>query len=88
MNRLDLSHPVQAAMAAAIVFVLALAVHRIGRRVVLRLVRGRPVWREVARRTETFNTWHQEFAPVRARWVRVIGLKKSVLHLHRVAVLR
>jgi len=52
MNRLDLSHPVQAAMAAAIVFVLALAVHRIGRRVVLRLVRGRPVWREVARRID------------------------------------
>ena len=52
MNRLDLSHPVQAAMAAAIVFVLALAVHRIGRRVVLRLVRGRPVWREVTRRID------------------------------------
>ena len=39
-------------MAAAIVFVLALAVHRIGRRVVLRLVRGRPVWREVTRRID------------------------------------
>lgn len=45
-------------------------------------------WREVARRNETFNTWHQDFAPVTARWVRVIGLKKTSLHLHRVSVLR
>ena len=52
MDRLDLSHPVQAAMAAAIVFVLALAAHRIGRRIVLRLVRGRPVWREVTHRID------------------------------------
>ena len=52
MDRLDLSHPVQAAIAAAIVFGLALAAHRIGRRIVLRLVRGRPVWREVTHRID------------------------------------
>ena len=52
MDRLDLSHPVQAAIGAAIVFGLALAAHRIGRRIVLRLVRGRPVWREVTRRID------------------------------------
>jgi hypothetical protein len=52
MDRVDLSHPLQAAIAAAVVFVLAIAVHRIGRRIVLRLVRGRPVWREVTRRID------------------------------------
>jgi len=45
-------------------------------------------WHEVARRNEVFNTWTQEFAPQSARWVRVIQLRKSVLHLHQFAVLR
>jgi len=45
-------------------------------------------WHEVARRTETFNTWYAEFAPTSARYVRVATTRKSVLHLHRVAVLR
>jgi len=45
-------------------------------------------WREVARRTEVFNTWYKEFPTVSARYVRVIGLHKSPLHLKRVAILR
>jgi len=45
-------------------------------------------WHEVARRTEVFNTWTQDFAPQNARWVRVILLRKSALHLRRVSVLR
>ena len=47
----------------------------------------RTKWHEVARRTETFNTWYADFAPISARYVRVMALKKSLLHLHRVAVL-
>jgi hypothetical protein len=45
-------------------------------------------WHEVARRNEVFNTWTQEFAPQSARWVRLVLLKKSALHLHRFSVLR
>jgi hypothetical protein len=45
-------------------------------------------WREVARRTEVFNTWYKDFPTVSARYVRVIGLRKSPLHLKRVAILR
>jgi hypothetical protein len=45
-------------------------------------------WRELGRRNEVFNTWQHEFAPVSARWVRVIALKKTPLHLRRIAVLR
>jgi hypothetical protein len=45
-------------------------------------------WQEVARRTEAFNSFTQEFAPQTARWVRVILLRKSALHLRRVSVLR
>ncbi len=45
-------------------------------------------WHEVARRTEVFNTWYTSFDPVSARWVRVVTLRKSALHLKRFAVLR
>ncbi len=45
-------------------------------------------WREIARRTETFNTWTQDFPPVTARYVRAIGLKKGILHFRRFSVLR
>jgi len=45
-------------------------------------------WREVARRTEVFNTWSKDFPPVNARYVRIVGLHKSPLHLKRVAILR
>lgn len=45
-------------------------------------------WREVVRRTEVFNTWYQEFSPVSARYVRVILLRKSSLHLRKFSVLR
>jgi hypothetical protein len=45
-------------------------------------------WREVTRRTEPFTTWRQSFAPTTARYVRVVGLRKTALHLKRVAVLR
>jgi hypothetical protein len=45
-------------------------------------------WREVSRRTEPYTTWHQSFAPVNARYVRVVALRKTALHLKRFAVLR
>ena len=45
-------------------------------------------WREVVRRTEVFNTWNQEFPPQNARWVRLVLLKKSALHLRKFSVLR
>jgi hypothetical protein len=45
-------------------------------------------WREITRRTEPFTTWHQSFAPANARYVRVVGLRKTALHLKRFAVLR
>jgi F5/8 type C domain-containing protein len=45
-------------------------------------------WREVARRNEVFNSWYQEFSPVSARWVRVLQLRKSSLHLRKFSVLR
>lgn len=48
----DLSDPAQAAIAAAVVVLAALVVHAIGRRIVLRLVRSRPMWREVAQRID------------------------------------
>jgi small-conductance mechanosensitive channel len=48
----DLSDPAQAAIAAAIVVLAALVAHALGRRIVLRLVRARPMWREVAQRID------------------------------------
>jgi hypothetical protein len=48
----------------------------------------RKTWREVTRRTEPFTTWRQSFAPANARYVRVVGLRKTALHLKRFAVLR
>jgi hypothetical protein len=45
-------------------------------------------WKEVARRTEVFGTWSPSFAPVSARWVRIMVLKKTSLHLHRASILR
>jgi hypothetical protein len=45
-------------------------------------------WKDVARRTEIFATWSPTFAPVSARWVRVMVMKKTSLHLHRVSILR
>jgi hypothetical protein len=45
-------------------------------------------WKEVARRTEIFGTWSPTFAPVSARWVRIMVMKKTSLHLHRASILR
>lgn len=38
-------------------------------------------WREVARRTESFDTWRAELSPQTARYVRARALKTTALHL-------
>jgi hypothetical protein len=43
-------------------------------------------WQQVARRTESFETWRAEFPPRRARFVRLRVTRRSVLHLERVSV--
>jgi hypothetical protein len=48
----------------------------------------RKTWREVTRRTEPYTSWSQRFAPVNARYVRAVGLRKTAIHLKRFAVLR
>jgi hypothetical protein len=45
-------------------------------------------WKDVARRTEIFGTWSPSFTPVTARWVRIMVMKKTSLHLHRASILR
>jgi hypothetical protein len=44
-------------------------------------------WREVARRTESFDVWRAELPPQRARYVRARALRTTALHLVRVSVL-
>jgi hypothetical protein len=43
-------------------------------------------FRELARRTEVFWTWHPRFAATRARYLRVRALKKTYLHLEAIKV--
>jgi len=43
-------------------------------------------WREVARRRETFSVWSASFAPQTARYVRLRALRRTILHLEKVAV--
>lgn len=43
-------------------------------------------WREVARRRDTFSQWRAKFAPQTARYVRLRTLRRSLLHLEKVAV--
>lgn len=43
-------------------------------------------WREVARRPDTFSQWHAKFAPQTARYVRLRSLRRTLLHLEKVAV--
>ncbi len=38
-------------------------------------------WKQLARKNEVFATWHPEFPPVTARWVRLRVARKSILHL-------
>jgi hypothetical protein len=45
-------------------------------------------WKEVARRKDVFGNWYAEFKPTSARWVRVQATRRTILHLHRVSVLR
>jgi len=45
-------------------------------------------WHEIARRTDTFNTWYASVTPVSARYVRAIALRKTTLHFHRFSILR
>jgi hypothetical protein len=43
-------------------------------------------WREVARRTDSFSEWSPKFAPQKARYVRLRALRRTILHLEKVAV--
>jgi len=43
-------------------------------------------WREVARRQDTFSQWRAKFAPQTARYVRLRSLRRTLLHLEKVAV--
>jgi F5/8 type C domain len=45
-------------------------------------------WREVARKTETFDDWQGHFPAVTARWVRFRVRRSSFLHLADVRVLK
>jgi hypothetical protein len=43
-------------------------------------------WREVARRKDTFSVWSPQFAQQNARYVRIRALRRTILHLEKVAV--
>ena len=43
-------------------------------------------WREVARRKDSFSEWSTKFAPQKARYVRLRALRRTILHLEKVAV--
>jgi hypothetical protein len=43
-------------------------------------------WREVARRKDVFSVWNPTFAPQNARYVRIRALRRTILHLEKVAV--
>ena len=43
-------------------------------------------WREVARRHDTFSVWHPKFSQQNARYVRIRALRRTILHLEKVAV--
>jgi len=43
-------------------------------------------WREVSRRSDTFNEWRAKFKPQTARYVRLRSLRRTLLHLEKVAV--
>lgn len=43
-------------------------------------------WREVARRADTFSEWRAKFKPQTARYVRLRALRRTLLHLEKVAV--
>jgi F5/8 type C domain len=44
-------------------------------------------WREVARRTESFDTWRAELPPQRARYVRARAARTTALHFVRLSVI-
>jgi hypothetical protein len=46
----------------------------------------RTTWREVARRKETFSEWRAKFKSQQARYVRLRALRRTLLHLEKVAV--
>jgi len=43
-------------------------------------------WRELARRTRTFDTWRASFSPEVARWVRLRVAKVETFHLKKIVV--
>jgi hypothetical protein len=53
---------------------------------VVEVSNDRKKYREVARRTEVFDTWTPKFAPQRMRYVRLRVARRSMLHLDRVEV--
>jgi hypothetical protein len=53
---------------------------------VVEVSNDRNTWREVARRKETFSEWRAKFSPQKARYVRLRALRRTLLHLEKVAV--
>ena len=53
---------------------------------VVEVSNDRKSWREVARRKETFSEWTAKFKPQKARYVRLRALRRTLLHLEKVAV--
>jgi hypothetical protein len=46
----------------------------------------RHTWKEVARRTDSFATWHAKFEAQTARYVRLEAQRRTFLHLDSVEV--
>jgi hypothetical protein len=53
---------------------------------VIEVSMDRKRWKEVSRRNDSYSVWEAHFAPVRARYVRVRVIRRSILHLAEVAV--
>ncbi len=43
-------------------------------------------WREVVRRPDNFSVWSPKFTPQNARYVRLRALRRTILHLEKIAV--
>jgi hypothetical protein len=53
---------------------------------VVEVSRDHKNWREVSRRMDTFSVWQSQFAAQSARYVRLRVLRRTILHLDKVAV--
>jgi hypothetical protein len=54
---------------------------------VLTVSSNQVTWREVARQQTPFDSWHTQFNPVSARWVRLVAANTTMLHLAQVRIL-